>query len=235
MADGVPLTDQEISWLTRDMLKTESERDKQRLIGASSIGNPCDRCLADQLLNRGSKNNKYWLGARIGTAIHSALEEQERLYIEGTEDFHFRALTNARVEQKITLGEIDGYGVITSKPDLVLVNNAHLIDWKTSTKLKMKKYKLNGVSEQYFYQQQLYAWGLNSMGIKIDKISLVFIARDGATDDDIWVYSFDYDEEAALRAWNRLKKMWEWLRAGGDPDDLRSHSDCFVCSMMGRI
>jgi hypothetical protein len=224
----MPLDDVLVKQLVVDLLKNPSERDGQRLIGASEIGNPCAHCLAERLLNVPRGRSRYWMGARIGTAIHAALEEEGRNADTGT--YRFAALEGARFEESITLGKIPGYGTIRSKPDLALVSERHVFDYKTSTRDKIKHYKLDGVPEQYIYQQQLYAWGLTQAGIPIEKISLVFIQRDGLTDDDIWVYSFDYNESVALHAWERLNKIWAWLQEPGNtPDGLDSSPDCYYC------
>lgn len=229
------LEDAQVKRLVIDLLKTPSERDKQVKVGASQISNPCDYCLANALHGGPSAPNRWWLGARIGTAIHNTLEVEAEKHIDRPRSYHFDALEGAKIEEKIELGYIQGYGYIRSKPDLALVKHQHLIDHKTSTKEKMKKYKLFGVPTAYVYQTQLYAWGLNNAGIPIERISLNFIARDGSTDDDIWVYSFDYDEESALRAWHRLEKIWEYLQEGGKVADLSSDDDCFTCSINGRV
>lgn len=227
------LTDQEVKRLTLDLLKTPSERDQQKKVGASNISNPCDYCLARALKGGASEPNKWWLGARIGTAIHNALETEEEKHTDRPRSYHYEALEGARIEERITLGVIDGYGVIGSKPDLVLVKYNHLIDHKTSTKDKIKRYKLDGVPTAYIYQCQLYAWGLNKSGTRIDRISLNFIARDGSTDDDVWVYSFDYDEALAQRAWDRLQLIWDYIQ-DHEVSTLSSHPDCFTCSISGR-
>lgn len=229
------LEDAQVKRLILDLLKTPSERDRQRKVGASQISQPCDYCLANALKGGGeSTPNRWWLGARIGTAIHSALEAEQEKHIDTPRSYHYDALENAMIEEKIQLGYIEGYGYISSKPDLALVKHEHLIDHKTSTKAKMSKYKLDGVPTAYIYQTQLYAWGLNQAGIKIERISLNFIARDGSTDDDIWVTSFDYDEELALRAWHRLEGIWNYLQEGGKVADLESDDNCFTCNINGR-
>lgn len=231
----MPLTDDEVRRLVIDLLKTPSERDQQRKVGASNISNPCDYCLANALRGGPSAPNRWWLGARIGTAIHGALEEEEEKHIDRPMSYHFLPLEGAKIEEKITLGTIEGYGVIGSKPDLVLTEHNHLIDHKTSTRDKIKRYKLDGVPLAYIYQTQLYAWGLNKQGTTIERISLNFIPRDGTQDEDIWIHSYDYDEEVAVRAWTRLEKIWEFLQGGGNINTLESHPDCFTCSINGRV
>lgn len=228
------LEDAEVKQLILDLLKNPGERDKQTLIGASEIGNPCEYCLANRLKQTPRKSSKYWLGTKIGTAIHRELEHEEIKHIEVPQNYRFAALKGARIEESITLGNIAGYGIIKSKPDLVLVGSRHLIDHKTSTKNKVAHYKLDGVPRQYVIQQNLYAWGLNQAGIGIDRISLSFVNREGLTDDDIWIHSFDYDEQVALDAWRRLELVWSWLQAGGDVEELESDPDCYYCNVVLR-
>lgn len=234
---GRPLEDGELKFLVTDLLNSDTERDKQRLVGASQIGNPCDFCLGNALLAKGQRESPFWLGARIGTAIHEALERGASEHIDTPREGKFNSLKGARLEEKIILGTIPGYGTIKSKPDLVLTEHDHLVDYKTTTKAKLAKMKATGdVPIQYKYQQQLYAWGLNNDGIKISRISLVFIARDGSGPNDVWVHSFDYDEVLARNAWHRLESMWDYLQNGGTPEDLDSHEDCWYCSnVLGRV
>lgn len=231
------LSDEQVKRLTIDLLKSPSERDKQRKVGASQIANPCDYCLGLALKVGGeSKNagNRWWLGARIGTAIHGALEAEEEKHIDRPMSYHYDALEGAQIEERIHLGVIEGYGVIGSKPDLVLTKHNHLIDHKTSTKAKIARYKLDGVPVAYIVQTQLYAWGLNKSGVTIERISLNFIARDGTQDSDIWVTSFNYDPEIAERAWYRLEKIYSYVQ-DNEVNTLQSHEDCFDCSINGRV
>lgn len=225
------LDDDELKWLILDLLKNPGERDKQRLIGPSEIGNPCAFCVANRLLDTPKGESQYWLGAKIGTAIHAELEREEEKHVVEPQSGRFRALKGARIEQSITLGTIEGYGTVKAKPDLVLVSENHLVDHKTSSKKKVQKYKLDGVPRQYVIQQNLYAWGLTQNGIPIDKISLSFINREGTQDSDIYIYSFPYEEEVALAAWARLVDIWEWLQLdSSDVNDIASDPDCYYCS-----
>ncbi len=147
--------------LAISLLNTSTERDAQKKVGASQISNPCTKHLAMALAGVPEQPSKYWLGGKIGTAVHSALEL-------GIEKSDAEELKGALVEQKITLGEIPGYGVVSSKPDLVLPAINHLVDWKTSTRAKTKKIQawVDGVKQdaattytmqKYIGQTQLYA------------------------------------------------------------------------------
>jgi hypothetical protein len=221
--------------LTLGLFKQESERDKQRKVGASQISDPCTKHLAKALLQEAEPEQKYWLGGKIGTAIHGFLESAISTDSTGLFD-------NAIVEQKISLGNVSGYGSISSKPDLVLPSHNHLIDWKTSSRPKVKKLRdlVDGVKhdsgseytlKKYIGQTQLYAWGLNNAGIKTDGISLVFINREGTYENDIWVHTYEYDESFAVALWNRLIRLWDELQNGAHPDNYQPNPDCYKCSI----
>ena len=86
--------------------------------------------------------------------------------------------------------------------------------------------------KKYYAQAQIYAWGLNKGGIKIDACSLVFINRDGTYDPDVWTYTFDYDEEFARSLWKRLERIWEELQGGKDLDEFQREENCFNCKVL---
>ncbi len=231
------LTNDEIKQMTVDLFLQQSERDKQYKVGASNISNPCTKHLAQDLLTQAGpeEKQKYWMGAKIGTAIHSFLESA----IDSSSD---DLLSNAIVEKKIKLGSLDGYGDIHSKPDLVLPSSRHLIDWKTSTRAKVKKLQnlTDGLKDdpasaftlkKYIGQTQLYAWGMTQAGIPIEKATLVFINRDGTYENDIWTYTLDYNEDIALALWKRLANLWDELQNGAHPDSYLPTEHCYKCAV----
>lgn len=237
------MKDTQVKDLTLRLFKMETDRDKQRKVGASQISDPCTYHLAKALTNAEEVPAKYWLGGKIGTATHMFLEDS--IAKASLEDFP--ELEGCMVEQKITLGELDGYGTVSSKPDLVLVKENHLIDWKTSTRDKARKLLkvLDSIEnnqpikdtgsfytfQKYIAQVQLYAWGLNQGGTKIDSCSLVFVNRDGTTEADIFTYTFDYSEELALAIWHRLESLWSSIQSGVDIEKLDKDGDCFKCAI----
>lgn len=229
----------QVKTLTLSLLQSESDRDRQKKVGASEISNPCTKHLALRLAQEKLPPSKYWLGGKIGTAVHGLLEDA----VEENRDVE--VLTNAKVEQKILLGELQDYGIVSSKPDLALVDAEHLIDWKTSTRAKTKKIQqwIDGkqdagttyTMQKYIGQTQLYAWGLNNAGTPIDGISLVFINRDGTNEVDVLEYTFEYDESIAVALWTRLENLWEELRNGSHPESYPGHAECFNCSVNGLV
>jgi len=233
------LSDSQVKELTVGLFKIESERDQQRKVGASNISDPCTYHLAKTLVNSPEAPSKYWLGAKIGTATHMFIEDA----ITKADLKAMPLLAGAVVEQKITLGELPGYGIINSKPDLALVNSRHVIDWKTSTREKMRKLqrvidnpdstdtKTKYTLQKYMAQIQLYAWGLNQGGTPVDGCSLVFINRDGTSEPDIWTHTFAYSEEFAVAIWSRLERIWSQIQEGKNIEDIPRHDDCFKCQM----
>jgi hypothetical protein len=239
------MLDSRVKDLAVSLLRQESARDKQRKVGASQISDPCTYHLARALTLSGETPSKYWLGAKIGTAVHMLLEDA----VTKADLSELPELKNCKIEETIVLGELSGYGTIKSKPDLMLVEANHLIDWKTSTRTKsakMQRYldsvhsqeegkKVDTASEytlgKYVAQAQLYAWGLNCEGIDVDNCSLVFINRDGTTEADVWTYTFEYSQDYALSMWSRLQNLWSEIEAGLDIEQLERNPDCFKCAI----
>ncbi len=225
-----PLDDDEVKALALALLKSKTARDKQTKIGPSGIGNPCDYCVGLALTGHGQyRENPWWLGARVGTAVHSLMEHEIGKHTATPRAPEFEALRDAAVEERLFITNIEGYGNIYGNADLTLTSG-NLIDWKTTKKDTVKKYRLDGIPPAYYVQQNLYAYGWNQIepGI-VKRCSLVFISRDGSGDGDVWVYSWDYDEQAALDAISRLDELWQFLHGGGDVESLPSDENCFYC------
>ena len=113
------ITEDRIQQIVLGLLKQESARDKQKLIGASDFSDPCDLHLSYKLRGLTEGVSKYWLGAKVGTAIHGLLEDA----IEKADTREFPELKSVQVEKSIVLGELEGYGTIKSKPDLAFIND----------------------------------------------------------------------------------------------------------------
>ena len=234
------ITDTRVKELALSLFLQASSRDSQKKVGASDFSDPCEYHLASKLAGAESPAFKYWMGAKIGTAVHEFLEERIP-----TSDFElYPEFASAVIEQKIELGELPNYGTISSKPDLALVEGQHLIDWKTSNRKKSKALQAvifegkedpesSYTLKRYFAQVQIYAWGLNKSGTPIDGCSLVFINRDGTYDPDVWTWTFDYDEDFAIQIWDRLVRIWSELEAGKPLEEFPTQEHCFNCKVFG--
>lgn len=221
--------------LAVELLTAKTDRDRQKLIGPSQIPDPCEKHLASSLLGAEEAPQRYWLGAVIGTAIHGLLEDR-MAKADGAEDY--------LIEQKVFINTLEGYGDIYGKADLVIPRKHLLIDWKTTSRKKIRELQnyLHGVGRatdahseytirKYYGQVQLYMYGLNKAGIQIDNAQLCFISRDGTSENDIWSHTFEYSEEFALQMWGRLERVWRELQTGKKPSDFASDPECFGCKL----
>lgn len=237
------IPDSRIKEMALGLFKQQSARDGQRKVGASDFSDPCEYHLAKKLLGLPRGESKYWMGAKVGTAIHEFLEAR----IETVDLDEFPEFASARVEQTIVLGELENYGTIKSKPDLAFVEGKHLVDWKSSKREKSKQLQSVVLGEakdtrvaaeatytlkRYFAQAQIYAWGLNKEGIEIDACSLVFINRDGTYDPDVWTWTFPYDADFAQSMWDRLARIWAEVQSGKDIEEFQREEHCFDCKVL---
>lgn len=221
-----------------NLWKKPTARDKQAKIGASQFGSPCTYCVGEALLRTEADNSPrpYWLGAAIGTAIH---ERIETMAIADNPDL--------MLETRVTIGELPDYGAITSSLDYYDPATKTLRDWKTTTADKLKMYKfvqavepsqteVSKASEARFVMQKYrgqimsYGLGLENAGYEVEEVGIVFIVRGGSTDADIWSVDMDYDREYALAVWDRLARLWDYIREGGDLEALPQHIHCYACS-----
>lgn len=134
------LTDDEVRRMAVDILKAPTARDQQRLIGASNLANGCDFCLASNFtgdMRETPMLDRAWGGRVIGTGIHGLAETRISEWLENQLHEFSRKHSDAQVEKRIVLGEIPGYGVLGSTPDLFLPGQAHLFDWKSITRQKL--------------------------------------------------------------------------------------------------
>ena len=217
----------------REVLREPTDRDKQKLIGPSGLGTLCTRCLADGLVKgQYDTENRYWLGAVVGTAIHELFSSR------------VQRDPNVLSEHKVLIGEIPGYGIIKGTTDLYLKPQKAIVDLKSTTRKKLALYRralvdsdvsaslvpvrhtLNG----YLNQTMLYGMGMVNSGFPVKEVSLAFIPRDGTSDNDIWTWTTAYDPEQAQKVWNRALALWKWLQDGGDPDTLPSAEGCYYCT-----
>lgn len=226
----------------RELLSKPSERDLQKTIGASDFSNPCTYCVAEALTRTDREpQGRYWLGAKIGTAIHAEIEREA-----------YDSDPELLLEHRVTIGTLPDYGAITSSLDWYDPRRQWLMDHKTTTPEKLKAYKYvaalpepEGVEtdsisrarytiQKYLGQLMSYGLGLENEGYTPKYASLSFVVRGGKTNDDIWSLDTTYDREYALNVWDRLERLWDYVREGGSLDDLPSHLHCYDCTMNGR-
>jgi hypothetical protein len=125
-------TDEEIRHMAIELLIAKTDRDKQTRIGASNLSNPCDYCLAANFMGDDRSTpitSRAWMGARLGTAMHSLWEERAKM-VEG----FLEQYPDAKQEEHVFFAELRGYGKIGGSIDLLLPDG--IVDWKGSTRKK---------------------------------------------------------------------------------------------------
>ena len=243
----MPKHDVELTSLATQVLAKKTERDKQVIVGASNFSNPCNRCLAGDLTGEKKVPTHAWLASVIGTAVHALMEDRLNNDPELNDLFG-----EPMVEAKLVLGNIEGYSTVKSSTDLYVPDRKLVIDWKTTTRKKLKSIEaaidsprdpdLYGPTvykemcatwftlSKYLNQLHSYGRGLVLAGHEVERVALGFVCRDGLTENDIRVYSFDYDADQAERVWERVVTIWEMLTDGETPDSFSSHKDCWYCN-----
>jgi hypothetical protein len=208
-----------------------SARNQQTDLGPSEIGNPCTRCLAEQILGATSTwgHSHYDDGWRaiVGTAVHNWLEE-------------------AAVADCARLGRGRWYPEVRVQPDERLLPSGGscdlfdsdtntVIDHKTTTKTKLTAYRLNGPGVQYQRQAHLYGLGYSRAGHDVQNVALAFWLRDGML-RDLYVWTEPYDEHLALATLERYDTLREICAKSGPAilAALPSDPDCDPCARRER-
>lgn len=194
-------------------LTKKTDRDKQRKVGPSEIGNPCTKCLGRALMDE-RRDQDFSLYPWIGTAVHYFMEHN--------------TFKDAEHELRLHVGTIEGYGDIAGTTDMYM--DATAVDWKIVGLKNLKKYRVNGVSQQYRFQAMLYGLGLYLAGKPIEKIAIVFIPRDSGNVKDIWVHEEEWSLEMAEHALARAQAIYDHVKVHGWRE-LESDDNCYPCNM----
>ena len=231
--------------LVLGLMKQPTARDLQTTIGPSSLGTSCDFCLAQELSSPAESDlfhKPYWLGAWEGTAIHAYLESLAETHDWQGERYH--------TEKRVVVGQVGTYGVVSGSTDLYLPDRATVVDWKTSTRAKVKllrtafaeKYtpydpepllQARFTAKKYIGQFMLYGKGWEDAGNKVDTVAAVFINRDGTGDSDIWVHEMPYNRAYAEKVLDRANRIWVALEGGKPVSSFLSRIACYSCSTSG--
>jgi hypothetical protein len=199
------------------MLSQESDRDKQRLVGPSALGG-CPYCLGLDML--GEKEQSFGWYPRLGTAFHYWAE-------------HHCNIPGAITEQKVTVGEIPGYGIIKGTLDLYLPHRKTIVDYKLVGKNTRQTAMIDGPSMQYRGQQMCYGKGAIAAGYEVEQIAIAYVPRDSATLKDLYVHVEPYNPKLAEGVLDRAAKVWKYA-SSGRVEELPSDTDCYQCIREGR-
>lgn len=161
----------------RDRLLTiasTSRRSMQAALGASEIGQECARRLAYRIVGTPMVNLPDPLKAMIGTGFHVAAAEGMARLDLGTG----RHLIEHPVRYRGVPGTVDLYDRYKGL----------VVDWKTSSLRRIKRYRSDGPPSSYLIQASIYAEGLRAAGEDVRSIALVFVPRDGDL-TDVWAWT----------------------------------------------
>lgn len=206
-----------------------ADRSQQADLGPSEIGNPCARCLAAKIT--GTYEEPPFddpLIRVIGTAFHQWMDE-------------------AAVDACKRLGRGRWYAECRVHPDPRLLPSGGscdlfdadthtVIDHKTTSPEKLKKYRLGGPGIGYRRQAHLYGLGYTNAGHKVEHVALAFWPRGGRL-RDLYVWTEPYAPEIAHQTLSRYELIRGLCESGGPAvvASLPSDADCFTCSRFASV
>lgn len=201
---------------TRD---TSDNRSAQRHLGPSEIGTPCDRRLAMSLLgmrpvNPGGDGFAAWLGTQGHRGMADIYE-----WADGRSG-RFAAEMPLTYPSKL---------VPRGTGDLLDRRTATFVDWKFLGFWSLKKLRTSGPSPTYRTQIHTYAGGAVYRGEKVKHVAIVGMPRQGASLDEMYVWSEPYDKTVYESALKRVAEIGKQLDGGATAVDFPVAADCRYC------
>jgi len=169
-----------------------SARSLQAEVGMSEVGGICERELGYKINGTPPVNfDTDPLASLIGQGTHHELAE-----LVGRQNHAGRWLIEAPVSYKGRPGTLDLYDR----------RRKILIDWKTTSKSKLRTLRNEGPPQGYQVQIQAYAAALQSQGLEVLRVALAFLPRDG-TLADLWVWTTPVEQVIADEAIARYERV----------------------------
>lgn len=175
-------------------------RQRQTAIGASELGNPCDRALAWKSLGftgDAAVNRQDPWAAFLGTAVHARLEKVFHEDNVQNDDVHFTV--NWHIETSVELAP-----GIRGTADLYDVETQTVIDHKVPADSVYKKAVAGDINPTYYVQIQAYGYGFAAAGFDVKNVAIAFWPRGtGARLSALHVVTWPYDRAVTENALNR--------------------------------
>ena len=149
-------------------------RSRQKTIGPSEIGTPCDRRLTHRLNETPPVNPTDKWRPTVGTAVHDWLEQALRDDDPGGNRW--------APEQRVTVGAV-GNATITGRSDLYDRISATVVDWKIVGPTTLRDAKANGPKPGYRTQGHLYGLGFTNADLPVDMVMIAFLPSNGELRD----------------------------------------------------
>lgn len=180
---------------------TTSERSLQRAVGVSEIGTECQRQLAYKIAGVPPTNiDSDPMPSIIGTGFHMHVQKMiERLDPR-------RYLVETPVVYRGIPGTIDLYD---RRRRLV-------VDWKSTSKQKIRRLRTQGPPMRSQVQIQIYAQALLQLGETPERVALAYVPRDGSL-DELYVWSSPLLPDLVGEWVTRFEALVEAHARGQDP------------------
>lgn len=173
---GNPIEQGLAMWLREEIWSGAATqgRSLQRVAGMSEIGTDCERQLAYKAMGITPANfQNDPMPSLVGTGLHHVLADIFTRADGGTGRW--------LIEQPVT------YRGIPGSADAYDRRQRLLIDWKSTSKGKLRSVRKDGPPMRYIVQTQLYGQALREFGEDPQTLALVYLARDGALSDlHVW-------------------------------------------------
>ncbi len=189
-----------------------SPRSLQMSVGASEIGDECERRIAYRAVGAPPVHHTDPMRSMAGSGIHEVLAAAFTRLDQGSG----RYLVEQAVEYRGIPGSVDLYDRWRRV----------VVDWKSPLKDGVRRVRSNGPSAKYVTQVHIYGTALRHAGEKVDSVALAFLPTDGElTDLHLWTQPLR--PEVADQAIDRYERVAAQARAYG-PDSL-PHKPSRLC------
>lgn len=193
-----------------------SPRSLQVTIGASEIGGECARQIAYRAVGTAPVNFPDPLKSLIGIGGHHAMADLFKRIDAGTG----RYLIEEPLSYKGIPGTCDLYDKVRRM----------VIDWKWSTKAKVRDVRRNGPPKKYVVQGMIYGAALVERGDPVETVAIVYLPTNGDL-PDLHVWSTPFRQAEADKA---IEEFWDVRDVALDkgPDAVQPHPTrlCPWCS-----
>ena len=165
-------------------------RSLQKIIGPSSLGSACDRCLITELAGLlADDESAPWLPT-IGHAVHD--------WLEGVVIKHLMTTGSDRYipEGRVSVGTVGGL-TIDGNSDVLDLHTGTVVDYKCTGTTTLRKVAKNGPSLTYQRQAQLYGKGWENAGFVVKSVAVWMLPRNGFTIGSGYLWQVDYDRADA--------------------------------------
>lgn len=179
---------------------SNASRSKQKAIGVSEVGDPCPRKLAYKILDwtPTNVNTDPWAAIQ-GTAIHE--------WLAGAfERFNEKENPRFLIEMRVKITDD-----LSGTADLFDTVDGVVIDHKCVGTTSMKSRRKDGATHQQRVQINLYGYGMEQLGHKVNKVALAYYPLGGRL-DGLYTIVEPYNKKIALDAIERLDgiKLLVW-------------------------